>query len=1349
MSAFRQFLLIALSSARVSFGAIDAPETPDAKNETIPPASTNGISSVTGTITWIDADRNLIVLQEGSHAEALRVDLPGIDLKPGEHVVLEGRRSPLIAAFPDYPDKPSASEIRPSFEGPTDWADYYLTRMRGFVRPPATGKYTFWIASDDSSELWLSDGVEPAKARRIASVGNGRWTDPHQWNRFPSQQSQEILLQAGQSYYIEAISQEGVGKDCLAVAWQGPGIAQSVIDGNYLHPWRRGGEGSTNGILREYWNNFYSSDFSALTSPDPFIVNFHETRVADRQRGELPEPVRILPGEKVEPEYNFRRIEIDGRLSFSSKAGGQANLELADGSTRVGVHVADDATRLAAYPENSLVRVRGVCEAARGPGNEWLPANIWVGSAAEIVWLDTDENWSQFKPLPVHLLAPSNPDLAAGRLIRVRGRVIHEESPGTWSIQGDDTFQGYTSSDGTNWISIGPPVEFMMTNSVLAGFAVASHQKRDVATAQFDHVSGLAAPFQTADIGNPGRRGSFDFNGSTLTLRGCGEDIWFISDQCYFAYQKLDGEGEIIARLARLDSADPLAKTGVMIRETLDSRSRWAAMVFTPTGRSGLQSRRENGRNTAGALLSRSMDWIKLTRRRSELLFRADRESNLSPGMSVDVLGTLSWSNTIPLLADARYRKVADGVASPVATGGPNPTGELHDVLIKDLGTEAGEAEMAGRQPRNRIRGVVTFNDQVSGERLLFVQDASGGCVVRLRLNLPRESFKVGNLVELTGALVPTNGVQEFSANGIASVGVGTMPQPLRYPFEPGTGRQDGQWVEVQGVGRSIAPNGTLLVMTRDGILPVRIGRTSGDRPNDWVNASLRIRGVYWPMPEPTLLTPSARFVEINEPSPQNAFDIPSFPMSALQGLNANPESTRRLKVAGVVTCVRDNFFLVQDESGGACVETTVSPGLKPGDAVEVVGFPSERATGPVFSEALARITGSGKLPEPARVSMGDVLGGRNNCRLITLDAVVLEQRATRGIQSIDLQAGQRAFRAVLPDSAGRLPRIANGSRIQVTGVSQIERLEHSSDESGRTDEPLVASLELLLRNPGDITVLQRPPWWNWKYTIAAIGFFAAVLAGSLIWIRTLRRRVGQRTRELQETMSKLQKETRISATLAERDRLAGEIHDSLEQGLSAIMMQMDAAAKLIHQPEEVSRYLATARNMAGFSRAEVQHAVWDLQSPMLENADLGTALRRVAREISAGDTPQVSVEISGQARPLPSTVEHHLLRIGQEAVTNAVKHGQPKTIRLTLEYGINIVSLSVHDDGCGFDPTSVAPGNGHFGLQGLKARARKLNASLTLSSRPGDGTRIEIAVPLDTNMPSADSPSRNSLKPQ
>lgn len=138
-----------------------------------------------------------------------------------------------------WPDQPDTWEYRTSLEGETDRADTYSTRVRGFLYPPQTGTYFFWIASDDASELWLSKGEYPGSATRIANVAE--WTVPQEWTKFPSQQSGAIHLEASKRYYIEARHVEGGDGDHLAAAWAGPGIGSEpvVILGTYLSPWIR------------------------------------------------------------------------------------------------------------------------------------------------------------------------------------------------------------------------------------------------------------------------------------------------------------------------------------------------------------------------------------------------------------------------------------------------------------------------------------------------------------------------------------------------------------------------------------------------------------------------------------------------------------------------------------------------------------------------------------------------------------------------------------------------------------------------------------------------------------------------------------------------------------------------------------------------------------------------------------------------------------------------------------------------------------------------------------------------------------------------------------------------------
>jgi hypothetical protein len=134
----------------------------------------------------------------------------------------------------NYPDNPEGRALLLTLEGPENWQDNYGTRIRGYLYPPADGDYTFWIASDANSELWLSSDANSDNAVLIAYVSG--YTDPRQWNKYPEQQSSAISLTRGQKYYIEVLHKADIENDNVAVAWQGPGITQQVIDGAYLSP---------------------------------------------------------------------------------------------------------------------------------------------------------------------------------------------------------------------------------------------------------------------------------------------------------------------------------------------------------------------------------------------------------------------------------------------------------------------------------------------------------------------------------------------------------------------------------------------------------------------------------------------------------------------------------------------------------------------------------------------------------------------------------------------------------------------------------------------------------------------------------------------------------------------------------------------------------------------------------------------------------------------------------------------------------------------------------------------------------------------------------------------------------
>jgi signal transduction histidine kinase len=166
---------------------------------------------------------------------------------------------------------------------------------------------------------------------------------------------------------------------------------------------------------------------------------------------------------------------------------------------------------------------------------------------------------------------------------------------------------------------------------------------------------------------------------------------------------------------------------------------------------------------------------------------------------------------------------------------------------------------------------------------------------------------------------------------------------------------------------------------------------------------------------------------------------------------------------------------------------------------------------------------------------------------------------------------------------------------------------------------------------------------------------------------------------------------------------------------------------------------------MVSYARQEVQHAVWDMESPLLEGNDLGEALRKLSTFVTSGAlSPKVVV--SGSATQLPRATTHHLLRIAQEATTNAIRHAATREILIRLEYRPDSVSLEISDDGIGFHPETVLNQAGHFGIRGIRARAKKLRGELTLVSSPDEGTSIHIVVPLTTHAPiSTDAETNNN----
>jgi ligand-binding sensor domain-containing protein/signal transduction histidine kinase len=209
--------------------------------------------------------------------------------------------------------------------------------------------------------------------------------------------------------------------------------------------------------------------------------------------------------------------------------------------------------------------------------------------------------------------------------------------------------------------------------------------------------------------------------------------------------------------------------------------------------------------------------------------------------------------------------------------------------------------------------------------------------------------------------------------------------------------------------------------------------------------------------------------------------------------------------------------------------------------------------------------------------------------------------------------------------------------------------------------------------------------------------------------------------------------EREFSAVLAERTRIAREIHDTLAQGFAGISVQLELVARLLAAaPQTAKIHLDQARSLARESLDEARRSVWNLRSSALDGGDLPAALAETAKRLAAGTEVQTQVQVSGTYRQLSRTVEDNLLRIGQEAMTNAIKHAQATQLQVDLKFEPQHLRLSVRDNGSGFaETTQRGERDGHFGLVGIKERAEQLGGRLSIHSRPQEGTEIVVEVPL------------------
>jgi len=652
------------------------------------------------------------------------------------------------------------------------------------------------------------------------------------------------------------------------------------------------------------------------------------------------------------------------------------------------------------------------------------------------------------------------------------------------------------------------------------------------------------------------------------------------------------------------------------------------------------------------------------------------------------------------------------------------------------------DPEIAVKNIPVRMSGVVTYYDALLFN--LFFQDGTAGIFVLVAPDIST-NIVAGRIIEVEGVSDKGDYAPIVKASAIRVLGEGQLPVPHRVSIDQlFTGLEDGQWIEVIGVVRSatILEGRHYLNLAMNGQRVMTYVRDLNESDAmKLINTTIRLRGVCYSrynmkrqLRVPWLAVSSLANIVVEQPSPGLPEEVS---IASLAQFNSSGYYGNLVKVGGVVTLQKpDGTLFIQNQRYGLYVQVAQPVRLAPGDHVMVSGYSALGQYVPILEDATVQLISHGEPPLPIPADLATLLNAPENFEgvLVHLKASLMNLVESAGRQTLVLQSSNSIFTANIENAQAdeNFKSLKLGSEIALTGVFAAQPPEKWVPGVAQSREILVStipysppeSVQILLRSYADVTVIRQPPWWTLSRLLWMIGIMTLILLAGLVWVVVLGRRVRHQTRIIEEKI-------RRAGVLEERDRIAREFHDTLEQELAAITIQLDAVeAQLNGSPETVRRLLGLARNMSRRSLSEARRSVWDLRSHLLENSDLTAALTEMAAPLSAASGVEIVVQSTGVPRKLPAITEHNLLRVTQEALANALKHSGAKKIIVALNYGSSQIQLRLHDDGNGFDFLAVGQASsGHFGLLDMRERAEKIGARFSLASRPGHGTEILLLI--------------------
>ncbi len=413
--------------------------------------------------------------------------------------------------------------------------------------------------------------------------------------------------------------------------------------------------------------------------------------------------------------------------------------------------------------------------------------------------------------------------------------------------------------------------------------------------------------------------------------------------------------------------------------------------------------------------------------------------------------------------------------------------------------------------------------------------------------------------------------------------------------------------------------------------------------------------------------------------------------------------------VQGVITRT-DNPMVLQDASGATEVDSvSTAPSLRLGDEVQVTGTVRPGLFGAHFSKATVRLLGPSLPYPPLAITPSMAASGRYQRRFIVTEGVLLSAREQHHTVQLLLESGHQRFLAELPAlvSADDLNRLWEGSLMSVRGVCLV---------AASTDGALVP-FRVLMRSQEDLRQSAPPPFWTRGHLLAMCALvLLAAYAGHYFYLRLVR--------------------WRFHLILQERARVAHDLHDTLAQSFAGIGFQLQALRKASAPcSAAIAPYLDLAISMVSHSHEDARRAIAMLEPANFNTGSLLDNLRLQGEQLTQGGELTFQVRSKGENRVLPREIEQQLLRVGHEAITNAISHAQATAIEITLEYRPQHVELLVSDNGKGLPEGEPRAEDGTplhgYGIAGMRTRTRAVGGTFRLQSTAGRGVTVYVNLPV------------------